>query len=41
MAAQWIKPKAFGNALLMGVELTVGLPDAAAPLRKICLTGQD
>jgi len=41
MTEQWLKPKAYGNALLMGVALTVGLPDAPAPLRKICLTGQD
>ena len=41
MTAQWLKPTAYGNALLMGVALTVDLPDAAAPLRKICLTGQD
>jgi general secretion pathway protein J len=41
MAEQWQKPRAFGNALLMGVELAVALPDAPAPLRKTCLTGQD
>ncbi|MHB8353412.1 MAG: PulJ/GspJ family protein [Burkholderiales bacterium] len=41
LTAQWLKPKAYGNALLMGVELMVGLPDAAAPLRNVCLTGQD
>ncbi len=41
MAEQWLKPRAFGNALLMGIELTVGMPDAPAPLRKVCLTGQD
>ena len=41
MTEQWLKPKAYGNALLMGVALTVGLPDAPAPLRKICLTAQN
>lgn len=37
----WQKPRAVGSALLTGVELSVLLPGGVAPLRKVCLTGQD
>ncbi len=41
LTTQWMQPKAFGNALLMGVAMSVTLLDANAPLRKVCVTGQN
>ncbi|MDE2260829.1 MAG: prepilin-type N-terminal cleavage/methylation domain-containing protein [Betaproteobacteria bacterium] len=41
LTTQWLQPKAFGNALLMGAALSVTLLDAGTPLRKVCVTGQN
>ncbi len=38
---QWLTPGQAGNPLLLGLELTVGVPEGGAPLREVCLTGQN